>query len=221
MRKWIDVRLFLTIVVVSIFLIIGLSACDQFVSVLPTTSEQIPIESTDLMTTQVGGSLDEITVGLVLSLSGKYAPSSDERTNWRYRNGFLMAQDEINKAQLMQPYLTFIIEDDQSTVEGAIAAYNKLIHENKVVAILGPSSSTQVEMAFPVAEENQLVAIGPSSAAEGLSALGDYVFRVNQPVDKVIPRGVRLTHERLGYQRVTLENEPEMILCDQCSLYYG
>ena len=71
-----------------------------------------------------------------------------------------------------------------------------------VAAILGPASSTQVEMAFPVAEANRLVAIGPSSAAQGLSAIGDYVFRVNQPVDKIIPRGVRLTHERLRYQRV-------------------
>ena len=113
-----------------------------------------------------------------------------------------MARDEINAAQLAPPRLRFIIEDDQSTIEGALSAYNKLIHEDRVVAILGPASSTQVEMAFPVAEANRLVAIGPSSAAQGLSAIGDYVFRVNQPVDKLIPRGVRLTHERLGYQRV-------------------
>ena len=58
------------------------------------------------------------------------------------------------------------------------------------------------EMAFPIAEENRLVAIGASSAAQGLSAIGDYVFRVNQTVDKLIPRGVQLTHDKLGYQRV-------------------
>ena len=112
----------------------------------------------------------------------------------------MLAQAEINAAQRVP--LRFIIEDDKSTIEGAIQAFNKLIHKDGVVAILGPASSTQVEVAFPVAEENGVVAIAASSAAQGLSALGDYVFRVNQTVEKIIPRGVQLTHEKLGYQRV-------------------
>ena len=55
-----------------------------------------------------------------------------------------------------------------------------------------------------MAEENQIVAIAPSSASQGLSALGDFVFRVNLTVDKLIPSGVRLTHEKLAYQRVAI-----------------
>lgn len=179
----------ITLLAVGVLLIAGLSACDELSSILADRemSGQIP---------------DEILIGVVLPLSGKYVESPDDPTMQRYLNGFLMARDEINEAQLTPIRLKFIIEDDQSTIEGALAAYNKLIHEDRVAAILGPASSTQVEMAFPVAEENQRVAIGPSSAAQGLSAIGDYVFRVNQPVDKLIPRGVRLTHERLGYRRV-------------------
>ena len=172
-----------------ITLIAGLSACDELVTIL--SDREMPAQLPD-----------EILIGIVLPFSGKYVTGPDDPLVQLYLNGFLLAQDEINTAQLAPPRLQFIIEDDQSTVEGAIAAYNKLIHEDGVAAILGPSSSTQVEMAFPVAEANQLVAIGPSSAAAGLSAIGDYVFRVNQPVDTLIPRGVRLTHERLGYQRV-------------------
>ena len=48
------------------------------------------------------------------------------------------------------------------------------------------------------------MAIAPSSASQGLSALGDFVFRVNLTVDKLIPSGVRLTHEKLAYQRVAI-----------------
>lgn len=174
------------LLLVGVLLIVGLSACDELVSILSDSNEgQIP---------------DEIPVGIVLPMSGKYVSSPDDPLIQRYRNGFLMAQAEINAAQ--RTPLRFIIEDDKSTIEGAIEAFNKLIHEDGVVAILGPASSTQVEVAFPVAEENRIVAIGASSAAQGLSAIGDYVFRVNQPVDKLIPRGVRLTHERLGYRRV-------------------
>lgn len=179
----------ITFFAIAVLLIAGLSACDELVTIL----------SDDEMSAQLP---DEIEIGIVLPFSGKYVTGPDDPTIQRYLNGFLMARDEINAAQLAPPRLRFIIEDDQSTIEGALAAYNKLIHEDGVAAILGPSSSTQVEMAFPVAEANRLVAIGPSSAAQGLSGIGDYVFRVNQPVDKIIPRGVRLTHERLGYQRV-------------------
>ena len=179
----------ITLLAIVVLLIAGLSACDQFVSILSDreTPPQLP---------------DEIRIGIVLPFSGQYVTGPDDPLVQLYLNGFLLARDEINAAQLAPPRLQFIIEDDESTVEGALAAYNKLIHEDGVAAILGPASSTQVEAAFPVAQENQLVAIGPSAAAQGLSAIGDYVFRVNQPVDTLIPRGVRLTHERLGYQRV-------------------
>ena len=174
---------------VVVLLIVCCSACDELVTTLSDINMQAQIP-------------DEILIGIVLPFSGKYVESPDDPLVQLYLNGFLMARDEINAAQLSPTHLQFIIEDDQSTIEGAIAAYNKLIHEDKVVAILGPASSTQVEAAFPVAEENQKVAIAASSAAQGLGAIGDYVFRVNQPVDKIIPGGVRLTHERLGYQRV-------------------
>ena len=175
-----------TLLAVGVLFITGLCACDELVSILSDSDEgHIP---------------DEIPVGIVLPLSGKYIESPDDPWIQRYLNGFLMAQAEINAAQ--RAPLRFIIEDDKSTIEGALEAFDKLIHEDGVVAILGPASSTQVEVAFPVAEENRLVAIGPSSAAAGLSAIGDYVFRINQSVDKLIPRGVRLTHEKLRYRRI-------------------
>ena len=76
-----------------------------------------------------------------------------------------MARDEINNGQLATTRLEFVIEDDKSTIEGANAAYEKLIHEDKVVAILAPASSTQVEMAFPVAQAKEIVATAPRSAS--------------------------------------------------------
>ena len=46
------------------------------------------------------------------------------------------------------------------------------------------------------------MAIGPTSAAPGLSAIGDFVFRVSLTADKLVPIGVQMTHEQLGYQQV-------------------
>ena len=44
-------------------------------------------------------------------------------------------------------------------------------------AILGVYTSTMVRAVFPIAQENEVVAISPTSAARGLSAIGDFVFR--------------------------------------------
>ncbi len=96
----------------------------------------------------------------------------------------------------------FVVEDDGGTGEGAAEAFNRLIHGEKVVAILGPLGSVQAPAAFPVAQENEIVAISPSAAAQGLGAIGDFDFRVNLAVDRLIPEGVRLTHQKLGYQRM-------------------
>ena len=173
-----------TLLAVGVLFITGLCACDELVSIL--SDRERPTQ--------------EVLIGIVLPFSGKYVESPDDPLVQSYLKGFLMARDEINASPVAPLRLEFIIEDDMSTIEGAVAAFNKLIDEDEVVAILGPASSTQVEMAFPVAEEKRIVAIAASSAAASLSAIGDYVFRINQSVDKLIPRGVRLTHEKLGYR---------------------
>ena len=179
----------IALLVVNIVLIAGICGCDEVVTILSDN-----------------GKLDElpqdIVIGIVFPMSGIYYQAPNDPGMDRFLNGFYMARDVINRKQLGSHQLRFILEDDRSTIEGAIEAYNKLINEDKVVAIIGPTSSTQVQMAFPVAQEKQFVAIGPSSAAQGLSAIGDFVFRVNLTVDKLIPRGVQLTHDKLGYQRV-------------------
>ena len=179
------------LLIVSAALIFGLYGCDELVSILSESEMPPPLP-------------DEFPIGLVMPQSGAFVDGPDDPDIVRYINGFYLARDEINDAQLAPPRIRFILEDNKSTPAGAIAAYNKLIHEDGVVALLGPATSTLTEAAFPVAEENQIVAIAPTSASQGLSALGDFVFRVNLTVDKLIPHGVRLTQEKLEYQRVAI-----------------
>ena len=179
------------LLVISAALILGLCGCEELASILSGGEAPTPLP-------------DELLIGVVMPLSGAFVNGPDDPDLVRYLNGFYMARDEINSAQLAPPQIRFILEDNKSTPEGAIAAYNKLIHEDGVVALLGPATSTLTEIAFPVAEENQIVAIAPTSASQGLSALGDFVFRVNLTVDKLIPPGVHLTQEKLGYQRVAI-----------------
>jgi branched-chain amino acid transport system substrate-binding protein len=91
-----------------------------------------------------------------------------------------------------------------STAEGAVAAFDKLIHQDKVPAILGVWTSEVAKSVFPIAQENQVVAFSPVVVASGLTAIGDFIFRASHSADVLIPGGVKVTQEKLGYQRVAM-----------------
>ena len=145
-------------------------------------------------TETVGG---EIFVGAVYPITGRYSSAYPP-----IQQGTELAVEEINNSHRSDVEIRLIIEDDQSTVAGAVEVFNKLIHEDKVSVILGPGSSTLVQEVFPIAQQNQIVAISPASAASGLSAIGDFVFRTNLTADVLIPNGVSVTQQKLGYEKV-------------------
>ena len=146
----------------------------------------------------MGGLSGEIIIGLDLALTGKYA----DPYGLPMQRGFELAREELN--QLGGPQITFITEDDQSTVEGAVKAFNKLIHQHGVSIIAGLAVSRLGAQAFPIAQENGVVCLSPVSSAAGLSAIGDFVFRISLATDVQTPIGVRITQEKLGYQKVAL-----------------
>ena len=145
-------------------------------------------------TETVGG---EILVGAVYPITGRYSSAYPP-----IQQGTELAVEETNSSHRSDVKIRLITADDQSTVAGAVEVFNKLIHEDKVPVILGPGSSTLVQEVFPIAQQNQIVAISPASAASGLSAIGDFVFRTNLTADVLIPNGVSVTHQKLGYEKV-------------------
>ena len=179
-------------------LIAGLSACDQV--------QQLLLPATP----QMEGLRGEIAIGAVHPITGRLGLD-----NPPLGQGFELAVAEINNSQLSDVKIKLIVEDGQSTVEGAVEAFNKLIHQDGVSAILGPASSTQGQAVFPIAQQNQVVAISPTSAARGLSAIGDFIFRTTLTTDVLIPSGVRITQEKLGYQKVaTIYDEIDLFSTD-------
>ena len=114
-----------------------------------------------------------------------------------------LAKKLANSGQLNgDAKITFITEDDQGTVKNAIDGYNKLIRQDGVPVILGPANSSQVREAFPIAQQNRVVAISSLSSASGLSAIGDFNFRISLATDVLVPPGIRITQEKLGYTKV-------------------
>lgn len=179
--------------------IISFSSCENVSNIIEYSKTQV--EDTD----------NEITIGVVLPMTGRLASTFGEPIH----QGLELARNEINNSQLAGVNLRFITEDEGSTVEGAVEAFNKLIIEDKVSIILGPATSSATKEAFPIAQENKTVAISPTSAARGLSAIGEYLFRIALTTDVLVPNGIEATHAKLGYQNAaTLYDETDEFSID-------
>ncbi len=186
--------------ILPIFVIImSLSSCENVSNIIEHSISQE--EDTD----------NQITIGVVLPMTGRLVPTFGEPIH----QGLELAFKELNESQLAGVNIELIIEDDGSTVDGAVRAFNKLIVEDEVSIILGPSTSAATKEAFPIAQENRVVAISPTSAARGLSAIGDYVFRIALTTDVLVPNGIQATHKKLGYKTAaTLYDETDEFASD-------
>ena len=166
-----------------IALTIGLSGCEKIAPMVPDQTEMPTMPD------------EGIAIGVALALTGPFA----EPYGLPMQRGLELAQKEIN--MLSDANITFVAVDTQSTVEGAVAAVQQLVDQG-VPAIVGVGISTQLKEAFPIAQENGVIAFSPISSATGLSGLGDYIFRTGLAVDILTPVGLKATQEKLGYTKV-------------------
>ena len=169
-------------------LVVGLSACDELVSIL--TTSDLP---------QMEGIQGDIPIGVVLPLTGRDAGPY----GLSMKNGFDLALAEINSAQLGDAGITFIERDNMSTLEGTTAAFNELI-AHEVPAILGVALSSRFRVALQIAQENEVVAFSSVSSAAGLSGEGDFIFRTGLATNILNPAGVRASQAKLGYTKVAI-----------------
>ena len=177
-------------------LVTGLSGCDRLLDLI--SEGDIPQFDGDIP--QLEGLHGEIAIGVVYPSPTTFF----EPVRIRLEHGLELALEEINSAQIGDARIRLISEDDGNSVDGAINAFNKLIHEHRVPSIIGPLTSSQSKAVFPIAEENRVVAFSPTSFATGLSALGEFIFRISLTSDALIPHLVRVTHAELGYQRAAI-----------------
>ena len=120
-------------------LIVGIIDCDQLIGILTEKelSQTVPAPP------QLTGMSGELSIGLLYPMTGRLAV-----TGAQMKQGFDLAVEEINHAQLGDATINFISVDDRSTVAGAVEGFNQLIRQTEVPAIIGPTTSSQCEAAF-------------------------------------------------------------------------
>lgn len=138
--------------------------------------------STGIVTTNslIPQSDPPIIIGATMSESGSLSTQGIAA-----RNGYLLCQDHLNaEGGILGRDVEFLIYDDQSDSDTAIALYEKLITEDRVDAIMGPYGSTLTEAVAPVTERHQMVHISPLAATTSIWEQGrEYLFMVLPPAE--------------------------------------
>jgi branched-chain amino acid transport system substrate-binding protein len=121
------------------------------------------------------------------------------------KNGFTLALDEINaKGGVNGNKLVLISEDEQGKKEDAINAFKKLIFQDKVLALFGPTLSNSAFAADPIANAAKIVVFGTSNTAEGITAMGPFTFRNSVMEADVLPITIRAAARHFGIKKVAV-----------------
>lgn len=141
-----------------------------------------------------------IKIGAVFILSGNNAGYGQAQ-----KPGVELAVEAINKAGGIdgQP-IEVIFEDSQGNPDEAVKAVRKLIDKDQVVAVIGPTLSTEMQKAGPIANEAGVPILGVSTTANGITDIGKYVFRNSLPEANVLPLTTRKAMAKHNLKNVAL-----------------
>jgi branched-chain amino acid transport system substrate-binding protein len=128
-------------------------------------------------------SAGEIKIGVAEALTGNAA-----QYGVPIRKGFELALGEINGAGgIHGNKIELIIEDEQGKKEEAINVFKKFIFQDKALMLFGPTLSNSAQASDPVAQAAKIVVFGTSNTADGISSIGNYVFRNSVTEADIVP----------------------------------
>lgn len=142
----------------------------------------------------------DIKIGVAEALTGGAA-----QYGISIRRGFELAADEINAAGGVNGNkLQLIVEDEQGKKEDAINVFKKLIFQDQVLMVFGPTLSNSAQAADPIAQAAKTVAFGTSNTADGITSIGDYVFRNSVTEADVLPETLRVAVKHAKIKKVAV-----------------
>lgn len=117
---------------------------------------------------------NEILIGEYGSFTGSEATFGQSTSE-----GLKLALEEQNATGgIKGKPIRLISLDNQGKPEEAAAAVQRLITQEKVVAVIGEVASSRSLAAAPVAQQYKVPMISPSSTNPKVTEVGDYIFRV-------------------------------------------
>lgn len=126
----------------------------------------------------------EVKIGIVEATSG----GSAALYGTMQKNAAELAIDEINASGKLAGFrLIGIHQDDAGDRGQAVNIFQRLINQDRVAVILGPTLATSAFAADPIAQKAGVPVIASSNTAPGITDMGDYIFRTSPPEGQVFP----------------------------------
>lgn len=148
----------------------------------------------------LGAVAAEIKIGVAEALTGNAS-----QYGVPIRKGFELAAGEINAARgINGRKLVLVVEDEQGRKEEAINVFKKLIFQNKVLMLFGPTLSNSAQAADPVAQAARVVVFGTSNTADGITSIGNYVFRNSVTEADILPVTLKVAAQKTGFKKVAV-----------------
>ncbi len=144
---------------------------------------------------------ETVTVGAVFALTGSAAVYGTSQ-----QQAVQLAVDEINASHYLGDKTTLVVsfEDSAGDKDQAVTAMTKLVQEDQVTTVIGPTLSSEAFAADPIAQEGSIPVLAVSNTAAGITEMGDYVFRDSLPEAAVIPGTIKQAVDALGLKKVGL-----------------
>jgi len=147
-----------------------------------------------------GGSAQPVKIGASFALTGAAAVYGTIQ-----KKAVELAVDEINTQNAVPGVkLDVVYEDDTGTPPTGITVFQKLINQDKVMAIIGPTLSNVALAADPVAQQAQVPVLGVSNTANGVTDIGNFIFRDSLTDAVQIPGAVKKAVEKLGIKKAAI-----------------
>ena len=147
-----------------------------------------------------GSPAAEIKIGIAEALSGNAS-----QYGVSIRKGFELAAGEINGANGVNGRkIEAVVEDEQGKKEEAINVFKKLIFQDKVLMLFGPTLSNSAQASDPVAQGAKVVVFGTSNTADGITSIGNYVFRNSVTEADILPMTLKIAARKTGLKKVAV-----------------
>ncbi|HKQ57723.1 MAG TPA: ABC transporter substrate-binding protein [Candidatus Eisenbacteria bacterium] len=145
---------------------------------------------------------DELVIGEYGSLTG-----GDATFGQSTKAGVEVALDELTKSaegKIGGMTVRAVVEDDQGRPEEAASVVQKLINQDRVIAVVGEVASSRSLAGGPICQQNGVPMISPSSTNPGVTQIGDFIFRMCYLDDFQGAVMARFTAQNLGLKRVAM-----------------
>ncbi|WP_322516122.1 ABC transporter substrate-binding protein [Rhodopseudomonas palustris] len=125
-----------------------------------------------------------VKIGIVQATSG----GSAALYGLMQKNGAELAIEQINASGKLGDFkLVGIHQDDAGDRGQSVNIFQRLINQEKVAVILGPTLTTSAFAADPIAQKAGVPVIASSNTAPGVTDMGDHIFRTSPPEAMVFP----------------------------------